>query len=81
MTKTRWLMAAVAILAVLQGCASPEPAAPGSDRALCNQARAQRMAGDQTWTQTVDRITDLQTAWYCVNYEMGNDMGFIQGGP
>ena len=39
------------------------------------------MQGDQNWTQTVDRIADRHTAWYCVNYEMANDSGFIQGGP
>ncbi len=81
MTKTRLLLTAVAISAVLQGCASLEPPPPGSDRALCNEARAQRTKGDQNWTQTVDRIEDRHTAWYCVNYEMANDMGFIQGGP
>jgi hypothetical protein len=81
MAKTKLLLTMVAITAVLQGCASLEPPAPGSDRALCNEARAQRMQGDQNWTQTVDRIADRHAAWYCVNYEMANDSGFIQGGP
>jgi len=81
MTKTRWLFTAIVLGAALQGCASLAPPAPGSDAALCAQARAQRMQGDQNWTETVNRIGDRHTAWYCVNYEMANDMGFIQGGP
>jgi alkylation response protein AidB-like acyl-CoA dehydrogenase len=75
------LFAVLAICAGLQGCAGVGAPAPGSDAALCAQARAERMRGDQNWTLTVDRITDRHTAWYCVNYEMANDMGFIQGGP
>ena len=75
------LFTVIAISVALQGCASVAPPAPGSDEALCAQARAQRMNGDPAWSLTLDRIGDLHTAWYCLNYQMASDEGFIQGGP
>ena len=79
--KRGYLVTVIAISAALQGCASVAPPAPGSDAALCAQARMQRMNGDPAWSQTLDRIGDRHTAWYCLNYQMAGDEGFIQGGP
>ncbi len=77
----KYLFTVIAISAALQACASVAPPAPGSDEALCAQARVQRMNGDPAWSLTLDRIVDRHAAWYCLNYQMASDEGFIQGGP
>jgi hypothetical protein len=77
--KSLRILAVVSIIAAVSGCASMVPP-PGSDDALCQQARGERLRGDPAWSATLDRISSLQTAWYCQNYLMAWDMGDNPGG-
>ena len=72
-------IALAATLAALAGCAATKP--PSQDDLLCREARMQNRKGDPNWMATVDRIQDKHAAWYCVNYQIAGDNGFIQGGP
>jgi hypothetical protein len=67
-------------LAALGGCAAVT-STPSQDDLLCAEARAQNRKQDPAWMATVDRIQDKHTAWYCINYLIAGDNGFIQGGP
>lgn len=72
---------AVAMLGAA-GCATDgDLFKPSADDRLCAEARWQNQKGDPAWTATLDRIQDRQTAWYCLNYLIAGDNGFIQGGP
>jgi len=73
-------IALAATLAALAGCAGMTKP-PSQDDLLCAEARAQNKKRDPAWTATIDRIQDKHTAWYCVNYLIAGDNGFIQGGP
>jgi len=70
-----------ALLAAVAGCAGTGTYPSSPDDVLCAEARTQKRQGDPNWMATIDRIQDLQTAWYCVNYLIASDDGFIQGGP
>ena len=74
------MTAAAAIFGILGGCAGMPGYSQGSDLALCDQARAQRMMGDPAWVATLDRIGNLHAAWYCQNYPMAWDRGDPGGG-
>jgi len=64
------------------GCATEsELFQPSADDRLCAEARWQNQKGDPAWRDTLDRIQDRHTAWYCLNYLIAGDNGFIQGGP
>jgi len=81
MPRSRSILLAMAI-AGAAGCATDGKFfQPTEDDRLCAEARWQNQKGDPAWRQTVDRIQDKHTAWYCLNYLIAGDNGFIQGGP
>ena len=68
----------VLALAGAAGCAHLPPIS--EDMALCDEAVLQFRRGDPAYEQTLARIRDLQTAWYCHNYRMAWARGENPGG-
>jgi hypothetical protein len=67
--------AVLGISLVLAGCAMTPSSELMQDRALCKQARIERIKGDPQWVKSLDAIRDPYVAWYCFSYEMVWDRG------
>ncbi len=75
----RGIVALAAVAVVLQGCAGPSFEAAKADRDLCNLARVQRAQGDPRWNETIDKMQSLQAVSHCLNTDMAQDMGMLNG--
>lgn len=71
-------LGALLLTSCAAGCAHLPPIS--EDMALCDEAVLQFRRGDPTYHETLARIRDLYTAWYCDNYRMAWARGENPGG-